>query len=105
MSGKKQEVEIPRIEEFIKNLSEKELIYLNRLVIERLKLISQEKSTTQMMRFNIGERVSFTAPDGRRKQGVIVRLNKKTVSLRTDDDENWNVAPGLLRNLNDTPRR
>ncbi|NPV00249.1 MAG: hypothetical protein HPY53_02595 [Brevinematales bacterium] len=98
MNRKENKIEIPRIEEFIKSLSEKELIYLNRLVIERLKLISQEKSTSQMMRFNIGERVSFTAPDGQRRQGFIIRLNKKTASIRTDDNENWNVAPGLLKN-------
>ena len=28
-----------------------------------------------------------------------MRLNKKTVSVATDDGHQWNVAPGLLRLL------
>ncbi len=99
MNGNKKDIEIPRIEEFIKGLNEKELIYLNRFVIERLKLLSQEKSTTQMMRFNIGDYVAFTPPDGRQRKGFINRLNKKTVSIRTEDGYNWNVPPGLLKRL------
>jgi len=90
------QIEIRRIEDFIKTLGEKELRYVNRLVIERLKLVHQEKSTTQMKRFNIGERVKFTTPLGLKKNGVIVKLNKKTASIHTDDNEHWNVAPGLL---------
>ncbi len=49
-----------------------------------------------MKRFNIGERVSFKTPQGDRKNGLIVKLNKKTASVRTEDNEHWNVAPGLL---------
>jgi len=88
--------EIRRIEDFIKTLGERELIYLNRLVIERLKLLSQERSTTQMMKFNIGEKVSFTTPDGIKKTGIISKINKKTASVDTNDGGYWNVAPGLL---------
>lgn len=89
-------IEIRRIEDFLKTLDENDLRRVNRLVIERLKLIHQEKSTAQMKRFNIAERVAFQTPYGQQKQGIIVKLNKKTVSVRTDDNEHWNVAPGLL---------
>lgn len=80
----------------IKNLGEEDLIFLNRLIIERLKLISQAKSTTLMARFNVGARVEFTGPAGKRMTGVIIRLNKKTASIHTDDGGSWNVFPGLL---------
>jgi hypothetical protein len=30
-------------------------------------------------------------------EGMVLRLNKKTISVATDDDHQWNVAPGLLR--------
>ena len=92
-------IDIQRIEDFIKLLGEKELIYINRLVIERLKLISQQKSTSQMIRFNIGERVYFTDHEGKTRKGIIIKLNKKTASIRTDDNHNWNVVPGLLKHL------
>lgn len=88
--------DIRRIEDFIKTLGEPELIYINRLVIERLKLLSQERSTKQMMNFNIGEKVSFVTPDGIKKTGIISKINKKTASIETGDGGYWNVAPGLL---------
>ena len=94
----KGDIEIPRIEEFIKTLSEKDLVYLNRLVIERLKLLSQGKSTEHMMRFNLDEYVAFTPPDGRERKGYN-RLNKKTASVRTLKGEFRKVEPELLRHV------
>jgi hypothetical protein len=44
-----------------------------------------------------GDRVGFQTPDGRMLEGVVLRLNKKTISVVTDDGLQWNVAPGLLR--------
>jgi hypothetical protein len=29
-------------------------------------------------------------------EGLVLRLNKKSVSIVTDDGHQWNVAPGLL---------
>jgi hypothetical protein len=89
--------EATKIEAFIKELGEEELRYLNRLIIERLKLISQDKSTRAMGRFNIGEMVTFEDNAGNPKEGRIVRLNKKTATILTTDNQQWNVAPGLLR--------
>jgi hypothetical protein len=80
----------------IKNLGEDDLIFLNRLIIERLKLIAQAKSTSLMARFNIGDRVEFRGPGGDLKTGIIVRINKKTASIQTDDGGSWNVFPGFL---------
>ena len=91
------DIDVRKIEEFIKVLDEKELIYINRLIIERLKLLSQQRSTTQMTRFNIGERVAFVDNNGKEQKGIILKLNKKTVTLKTDSGERWNVAPVFLK--------
>ncbi len=92
-----QQFDRTRIESFIKELNEEELRYLNRLIIERLKLIFQDKSTHAISRFNLGESVRFTDHEGRVKIGRIVRLNKKTVSILTTEGQNWKVAPSLLQ--------
>ncbi|MBI5555555.1 MAG: hypothetical protein HY920_06885 [Elusimicrobia bacterium] len=76
----------------IKRLGENDLISLNKLIVERLKLIAQAKSTQHMARFNIGDRVGFRTHDGK-KTGIVTRLNKKTVSIKTDDGADWNVSP------------
>ncbi|MBN2382225.1 hypothetical protein JXQ70_05025 [bacterium] len=83
--------------EAIKRLNEDDLLFLNRLIVERLKLISQARSTSQMARFTKGDRVSFLLRDGRVIEGIVLRLNKKTVSVATDDGFQWNVAPAMLR--------
>jgi hypothetical protein len=84
------------VAEAIRHLNEEELRYLNRLIVERLKLISQARSTVMLAHFSVGNRVSFLTGAGERKTGVIVRLNKKTASVATDDGQHWNVHPGFL---------
>jgi hypothetical protein len=85
--------------EAIHNLGEEDLRYLNRLIIERLKLISQARSTALMTQFNIGDKVEFRAPSGQWKKGSIQKLNKKTITILTSDGQNWNVSPGLLSHV------
>jgi hypothetical protein len=94
-----QQFDRTKIETFIKEHKEEELRYLNRLIIERPKLIAQDKSTHAMSRFNLGESVRFTDHDGHMKTGRIIRLNKKTASILTSDGQHWNVAPNLLQSV------
>jgi hypothetical protein len=82
--------------EAIRKMNEDDLRFLNRLIVERLKLIGQARSTAMLARFSVGDRVSFPASTGELKAGVIVRLNKKTASIATDDGQHWNVYPGFL---------
>jgi len=86
----------------IEKLSEKELIELNRRIVERLKFLASLHQHTKMMEFNVGEKVSFE-PMGREKQiGTLVKYNKKTVTIITEDGGHWNVSPYLLSKIPDT---
>jgi hypothetical protein len=89
--------------ESIRNLGEEDLHYLNRLIIERLKLIAQARSTALMTRFNIGDRVGFQAPTGKWISGIIQKLNKKTITIQAEDGHIWNVSPGFLSREENTP--
>ncbi len=91
--------------EAIRHLGEEDLRFLNRLVVERLKLIAQARSTALMSRFNIGDRVGFQASTGKWKSGIVQRLNKKTVTILTDDGHPWNVSPGFLSPVGHVPER
>ncbi len=82
--------------ETIRRMNEDDLRFLNRVIVERLKLIGQARSTTMLARFSVGDRVGFQSTSGERKVGVIIRLNKKTASIATDDGQQWNVHPGYL---------
>lgn len=52
-----------------------------------------------MARFNLGEMVEFIDNEGKPIRGIIFKLNKKTVSIRTTEGHQWNVAPQLLREV------
>ena len=82
--------------EAIRRLGEEDLRYLNRLIVDRLKLISQARSTLLLARFSVGQQVTFQAPSGAHKTGIILKLNKKTATIQTDDGDRWNVHPTFL---------
>lgn len=81
----------------IDKLTESELIDLNNRIVERLRFMQHARAHATMLRFSIGDRVTFE-PDMRGPVfGIIVRYNKKSVSVLADDGRRWTVAPGLLR--------
>jgi len=80
----------------LSQLTEAELVDLNRRIVERLRMIRQVHAHVKMLEFTIGERVWFQT-DVRKVEGVLVRYNKKSVTVVTDDGERWNVGPGLLQ--------
>jgi hypothetical protein len=80
----------------IDQLSEAELVDLNRRIVERLRLLAQVRAHTEMLRFKVGDRVSFR-PEGRGPvQGMLTRYNRRTVTIIADDGQQWNVSPGLV---------
>lgn len=77
-------------------LTEAELVDLNHRIVERLRVLDQLRAHRQMLTYRIGDRVSFQ-PDGRPPVvGMLVRYNRKSVTVITDDGQRWNVAPALL---------
>jgi len=83
--------------EAIRHLGEEDLRFLNRLIVERLKLIAQAQSTALMSQFK--------SPSGEWKNGIVQKLNKKTISILTDKGHRWNVSPGLLSPAGHPPER
>ena len=80
----------------IDKLTEKELIDLNHKIIERLKFLQSMRAHAKMLEFSVGEQVTFS-PTGRGKViGVLIKYNRKTVTVLTEDGQKWNVPPHLL---------
>lgn len=92
----------------IDGLTEAELVDLNHRVVERLRFLQHMRAHASMLEFRIGERVSFR-PDGRPSvEGMLVRYNRKSVTVVTDDGQRWTVSPALLSRAaapGTTPRR
>ena len=81
----------------IDQLTEAELTDLNHRIVERLRFLQHMRAHGAMMEFSIGQRVVFDAPGQPQVTGVLVKYNKKTVTVVTDEGQRWNVSPGLLR--------
>ena len=81
----------------IDSFGEAELIDLNNRVVERLRFMRQARAHVTMLKFRIGERVSFEPDGSSRLLGIVTRYNKKSVTVVTTDGQRWNVGPGLLR--------
>lgn len=97
MSSKQTLLDRELFAEALRHMGEEDLLYLNRMVVERLNLLAQARSTVALAQFAEGDRIQFTTSDGAIQHGIVMRLNKKTASVRTDDGQSWKVSPGLLR--------
>jgi hypothetical protein len=80
----------------LNRLSEEELIELNHKIIQHLGFIRETRSRHHILKFNIGDVVSFSPEPGRIVSGTIVRLNQKTVSMVTKEGCHWRVSPSYL---------
>ena len=79
-------------------MNEDELVALNERIVERLRFLHQEKTTEALQEIKIGFGVMFEGPDGRMIKGIVVRKNRKTVTVHcTADERQWNVSPSLLK--------
>lgn len=80
----------------IDTLTEKDLIDLNHRIVERLKFIASMRAHAEMMEFSIGEKVCFSPSGHGELVGILVKYNKKTVTVLTEDGQKWNVSPHFL---------
>jgi hypothetical protein len=81
----------------IDRMSEAELIDLNHRIVERLRFLGQMRAHAQMLAFSIGDGVCFQAGERNPIEGILIRYNKKTLTVIADDGRPWNVSPGPLR--------
>ena len=83
----------------IDHLTESELIHLNEKIVQRLRILRQMRAHVQMLDFTLGDRVWFQTDVQGMVEGTLVRYNKKSVTVVTDEGHRWNVSPGFLRKI------
>lgn len=81
----------------LSKLSRKELVELNRRVVERIKELDADQTTDCMKGFSIGDKVSFEPPNGEPVKGMVIKKNKKTISVLDGSGHKWNVSPSYLK--------
>ena len=48
-------------------------------------------------KFSVGQSVSFMTKNGNTQSGLIEKINRKTILVRTDAYQTWKVSPSLLK--------
>ncbi|MBZ5763839.1 MULTISPECIES: hypothetical protein [Rhizobium] len=81
----------------IDTLDETELLALNERIVERLHLLHRQKTDQALQQIKIGSAVMFETHDGITITGIVIRRNRKTVTIHSDDEKHWNVSPTLVR--------
>jgi hypothetical protein len=89
----------------INQLTEAELVDLNRRIVERLRFLQQMRAHAAMLEFSVGDRVAFHSDRHTMLHGTLTKYNKKTVTVITDDGHRWNVSPRLLVRVGDKPEQ
>ena len=81
----------------IDRLTEAELTDLHNRVVARLKFLHEMRAHAYMLDFSIGQRVSFQPEGHALLTGIIAKYNRKTVTVITENGQQWRVAPVFLR--------
>ncbi len=90
---------IEKFEPILRGMTQYELLVLNKMVVERLRLMEKAESLLSLTKFNVGDNVVWDGSDGKLHSGIILRLNNKTASIKVDRNEHWKVSPQLLRKV------
>lgn len=84
----------------IDHLTLDELVALNERVIERIKYLERIHVVEAMQTLNVGTRVTFDSSHGATKTGAIAKFNQKSVTVLTDEGQQWKVPPNILAPIN-----
>ncbi|MDQ8209410.1 hypothetical protein QEH52_17920 [Coraliomargarita sp. SDUM461003] len=82
--------------ESLQKWSDDELRALNHAIVDHLKQRRAVQARMEMTRFQRGCKVEFWSSEGDLIEGTVIKFNKKTVSVLTEEGTQWNVSPSLL---------
>ncbi|MGP4123938.1 MAG: hypothetical protein ACTXOO_06015 [Sodalis sp. (in: enterobacteria)] len=93
--GAESHHQVINVDELVDEMPEVALKTLHDRIVKRLNILQRQRTMQSMADFRPGDIVRFQT-DEREITGVLIRLNKKSVSVHTENGNRWNVAPQLL---------
>ncbi|MDP5138090.1 transposase [Rheinheimera baltica] len=80
----------------IEDLTLDELHDLNELICKRIDYLRLQNDINVLTLLRLGQKVHFNAPEGQ-VFGVVIKINKKSVLVVSEDNRQWKIPPGLVR--------
>ncbi|ASJ72827.1 hypothetical protein [Granulosicoccus antarcticus] len=95
------------IQSLLDDCTEHDLSLINVYIVERAKQQQADSRAAHMARFKPGDRVCFEDKHGEPVEAIVIKPNKKTVTLLSYAGTKWNVSPELLEKVEspDTSRQ
>ena len=89
-----------RMMDDIEKLSLEDLIKLDKRVVQRIQYLQGLRTQPELDTFQVGDRVSFQGESyGRKVEGIVTRINRKTLTVHTTDGQHWSIHPRFLTRL------
>ncbi|MCP5161207.1 MAG: transposase [Hahellaceae bacterium] len=84
----------------IEDMSLEQLIELNEYICQRIDELRARADLNVLKQLRLGQVVHFEAPEGE-IFGKVVKMNRKTVVVLSEDGKRWKVSAGLVKLLRD----
>ncbi len=82
----------------IEDMTLEQLLALNEHICKRIDQLRARQDTEALQKLRLGQAVHFDAPEGR-LFGTLIKINRKTVVIATEDGRQWKLPPGLVRSI------
>lgn len=82
---------------FIDSLDTAQLQSLNQMICDRMDNLAAKDINMEMSRFRPGDTVSFVDKKGHHHKAIVIKHNRKTISVLGEKGNKWNVSPYLLQ--------
>ncbi|HRY33842.1 MAG TPA: hypothetical protein P5531_12820 [Bacteroidales bacterium] len=89
------------IAQILNKMNRQELLSVNKMLIQRIRILDEIRLLSEKAGFQVGCRVSWTDGEGMLRRGTVARINQKTISVIEDGitDGRWKISASLLTRL------
>jgi len=85
----------------IDHLSMAELEELQDRIHDRLTQLDNIRAYQSMMAHNLGDKICFDGGKRGYQVGILIKFNRKTVNVVTDDGKQWRIPSHIMRPFKD----
>lgn len=84
----------------IDDMTIEQLLELNQIICERIDYLRAKQDQNVMAQIHVGNQVSFKTEEGI-VFGIVIKKNRKTVIVLSEDKRRWKLPPGMLSFVKD----
>ena len=84
----------------IEDMTVEQLLEMNRVICDRIDYLRAKQDQNVLAQIHVGNQVSFKTNEGT-VFGIIIKKNRKTVIVLTEDNRQWKLPPGALTIVKD----